>query len=682
MRRGEISTFALLLSARHSCHLVSCVVVSPGVMFAGAVERLRGSPVTDSGVFRAGGFARAMSAAVLVSSLLVGAGASGAGAQVSETLSSVDNVVVTETGVESPLRPGIASDLHFSTAFPLPVAGSDGFFTLEVEGDQFEIVEISLEGEVVRQTVTADAEVGGFIRPLQLTDEYLLAEGVIFEGPFTASVHPFRLDRSSGALEVMEETFDRSKSIRMSPDGDIVTGGKFDPVWQSLSEPGTGGGFVENGFEADETIPTMSSNGQYVAVAGERTVGGAVSGELWVMDTSGESADRNIELPCLASQCEYEVDAIAPNEAGLSVFVTAYSLSADGITRVNAIHHEVSVADGRVETSIPVSVVSPNGRYVAGMATTANSLQLSSSDMVIHDLETGRERSLRQGLPTSYAWELFGISDDGLTLRSFATVPCPAGVACVLQASFFGHTQLLPVADVTNGPAADQILRLYRAVFGRIPDEGGFDFWMSRYSEGEPLLNIVGEFAQSQEFADRFGDSPTDEELIAALYRNTLGRDGDADGVSFWLDRRADGLSIPEMLVAFADSPENIERTGTRPPITVAQGRVLRLYRAVLGREPDAGGLAFWVGEYEGGLSLDEMAEQFTGQPEYTQLYGNDPTDTELVDAVYLNVLRRPGDAGGVAFWLDGLEAGLTVPELFVAFADSPENIEGTGTVR
>lgn len=235
---------------------------------------------------------------------------------------------------------------------------------------------------------------------------------------------------------------------------------------------------------------------------------------------------------------------------------------------------------------------------------------------------------------------------------------------------------------MTAGPAADQILRLYRAVFGRIPDAGGFDFWLNRYREGEPLSDIAGEFAASPEFANRFGEDPTDEELIAALYQNTLGRAGDAGGVAFWLDRRATGMSTAELLIAFADSPENIERTGTRTPVTVPVGRVLRVYRAVLGREPDAGGLAFWVGQYNDGLSLADMAEQFTLQPEFESLYGDDPTNEELVAAVYLNVLGRNGDPGGMAFWLDQLETGLTVPELFVSFADSPENIENTGTVR
>ena len=629
----------------------------------------------------AAGFGRAMSGVALAGALLVGV-APGVGAQAGEQLSSVDNIAIIEIGVESPVRPGIASTLHFSTALPLPAAGEEGFFTLEVDGDQFEIVEISMAGEVFTQIVTADTTVEGLIRPLQLTDDYLLAEAVTFDGDVFESVLPFRLDRATGAVETTAPIRDTSRAATMSPDGDIVTGGFVSPFWTSLIDPELLFTFAEEGFFSDEFVPELSSNGQFAAVAGHRLVDGVFTGQLWVSDTSGASDDLRVDLPCLAITCEYNVDAIATTATGPVVFVTAYSLADDGTTWTNALHYEVSASSGQVQRSMPVSIVSANGRYVAGMATTTNSLELSSSDMVIRDLVTGRERTIRQGLPRSYALELFGISDDGLTLRYFATVPCPAGETCVLQASFFGHTQLLPVADVTNGPAADQILRLYRAVFGRIPDAEGFEFWMNRYREGEPLVDIAGAFALSDEFGVRFGEDPTDEQLIAALYTNTLGRDGDAGGTAFWLDRRADGLSTAELLTSFADSPENIDRTDTRAPVTVPEGRVLRVYRAVLGRSPDAGGLAFWVGEYNDGMTLAEMARQFTLQPEYTALYGDAPSDAELVDAVYRNVLGRSGDDGGVAFWLNRLASGLTVPELFVSFADSPENVELTGTVR
>ena len=46
---------------------------------------------------------------------------------------------------------------------------------------------------------------------------------------------------------------------------------------------------------------------------------------------------------------------------------------------------------------------------------------------------------------------------------------------------------------------------------------------------------------------------------------SVLDRAGDAGGVEFWLDKRQEGTTIPQLLLPFADSPENVEGSGTRP---------------------------------------------------------------------------------------------------------------------
>lgn len=43
-------------------------------------------------------------------------------------------------------------------------------------------------------------------------------------------------------------------------------------------------------------------------------------------------------------------------------------------------------------------------------------------------------------------------------------------------------------------------------------------------------------------------------------------------------------------------------------------------------------------------------------------------------------MLDRPGDAGGVAFWLEEMQTGATNLDVLVSFSESPENIERTGT--
>jgi len=113
-----------------------------------------------------------------------------------------------------------------------------------------------------------------------------------------------------------------------------------------------------------------------------------------------------------------------------------------------------------------------------------------------------------------------------------------------------------------DGPDRDFTYRLYDASFARIPDEGGLVFWVGRSNAGaitrEGLANA---FTSSDEFALRYGENPTDEEFITALYQNALRREPDQDGLDFWTREFDSGLvDRLDMLIAFADSVENIER--------------------------------------------------------------------------------------------------------------------------
>lgn len=238
------------------------------------------------------------------------------------------------------------------------------------------------------------------------------------------------------------------------------------------------------------------------------------------------------------------------------------------------------------------------------------------------------------------------------------------------------------VIDEEDRPAEDQITRLYQAVFGRDADEEGFAFWVDLYRNGGSLSAIATQFVGSDEFIERYGANPTDDAMIDAVYQNVLGRDGDVGGVNFWRDQ-LDSAAVTQLglLLAFTDSPENIERTNTSEPLSAREAQLLRLYRSAFGRFPDAGGFAFWMGEYTETTPLRDIALRFSQSPEFTDIYGTSPRPGELVDRLYMNVLGREGEASGVGFWESEYLAGRSIPEMLTAFADSPENMVRTGTV-
>ncbi len=80
------------------------------------------------------------------------------------------------------------------------------------------------------------------------------------------------------------------------------------------------------------------------------------------------------------------------------------------------------------------------------------------------------------------------------------------------------------------------VLRLYRASFNREPDLGGASYWISIWNSGATLEEIAFQFAFSAEFKLRYGDQLTNEEFLAVVYQNVLGRDFDQEGFNYWLN--------------------------------------------------------------------------------------------------------------------------------------------------
>ena len=102
--------------------------------------------------------------------------------------------------------------------------------------------------------------------------------------------------------------------------------------------------------------------------------------------------------------------------------------------------------------------------------------------------------------------------------------------------------------------------------------------------------------------------------------------------------------------------------------------QVFRLYQATLGRAPDLGGLSYWSGILrEGTQSLTEVVAGFTGSVEFMRTYGG-LNNTEFVTVLYNNVLGRDPDAVGLASWVNALNADvLSRAEVVTGFSESAE---------
>jgi hypothetical protein len=100
----------------------------------------------------------------------------------------------------------------------------------------------------------------------------------------------------------------------------------------------------------------------------------------------------------------------------------------------------------------------------------------------------------------------------------------------------------------------------------------------------------------------------------------------------------------------------------------------VRLYRALLGRAPDAGGLTFWVGRRRSGSwTLQRMADSFTASSEFRRKYGS-LTNRQFVTRIYTDVLGRSADPSGVDFWTRQLDlVRRTRGSVMVGFSESNE---------
>jgi serralysin len=157
----------------------------------------------------------------------------------------------------------------------------------------------------------------------------------------------------------------------------------------------------------------------------------------------------------------------------------------------------------------------------------------------------------------------------------------------------------------------------------------------------------------------RYGDARANHQIAKAVTGFTATT---LDGA-----QEMDALLNVERLV-FSDMNVALDVNGVA-------GQAYRMYQAALGRAPDAGGLGYWIGKMDQGMSLRELAVNFMATPEFIgQFGGSNPDDALFVTKVYNNVLHRTPDDSGFKYFMDALAAGNSKVDMLAAFSDSDEN--------
>jgi hypothetical protein len=111
-------------------------------------------------------------------------------------------------------------------------------------------------------------------------------------------------------------------------------------------------------------------------------------------------------------------------------------------------------------------------------------------------------------------------------------------------------------------------------------------------------------------------------QVVNELYRHILERSADA-GSQGWADKLQGGMTVRQLAHALVDSPEHMQRFYNPNEGAVANERaVANMYRHLLGRQPDAGGLRAYT-EMAASKGIEAVAHSILASDEYNRTFGD-----------------------------------------------------------
>jgi hypothetical protein len=224
--------------------------------------------------------------------------------------------------------------------------------------------------------------------------------------------------------------------------------------------------------------------------------------------------------------------------------------------------------------------------------------------------------------------------------------------------------------------AAGQIYALYDGLLGRGPDPLGYEGWMSISEHGASLHDIAAGFLASPAGVVHVG-SPENATFVEQLYETALHRPAESSGLQGWLGLLNNGVSRADVALGIALSPEHM--ADMQPSLTAGvfapdpdASNVARLYYGLLGRSPDANGLAGLTNDLKQGASLGSVVQGFINSVEYQNLHAG-MTSAQFIDSLYVNALGRHAEPSGLQGWMNLLSHGASHADVALGVSESQE---------
>ena len=217
---------------------------------------------------------------------------------------------------------------------------------------------------------------------------------------------------------------------------------------------------------------------------------------------------------------------------------------------------------------------------------------------------------------------------------------------------------------------AEAVARIYLAAYGQSPDLAGLLAYTQQADAGTVSLAQIA--AAAPVSAQFLAAGPlTDAQFVTKLYQNADGRAPDASGLAGYTQALASGQTRGQVLLAIAESPE--ARVHSQSVAGNANdATITRLYEAIDARAPDPSGLAAYGSALDAGQSVAQIAAAMLASPEYASRFGA-PANAAFVTELYQNLLGRAPDAGGLAGYTAALAGGESRAQLVAGFVNSDE---------